>query len=51
MKKSQEPLIHIIEDDIFYANALKKTLEPKYTNVEMYHSGEEVMNRKGKYPI
>ena len=35
--------VFIIEDDVFYAKALEKTIESGYSNINMYHSGAEVL--------
>jgi DNA-binding NtrC family response regulator len=51
MKRRKFPLIFIVEDDVFYASAIKHELEKeKLTNIEVYHSGEEAFGNMYKLP-
>lgn len=50
MKNSNSPVVFIVEDDVFYANALSKTLSPYYDRIQVYGSGKEVLSAKGQVP-
>ncbi|MFT7611075.1 MAG: DNA-binding NtrC family response regulator [Parvicellaceae bacterium] len=51
MKRRKFPLIFVVEDDVFYANAIEKQLQNEHlTQIEVYHSGKTAVDNLYKIP-